>query len=43
MTRRALSRRVIMLAGGVLAEIQLPKKKDGPDKKCDFWVKIGSV
>ena len=32
-----------MLAGGVLAEIQLPEKKDGPDKKCDFWVKIGSV
>ena len=32
-----------MLAGGVLAKIQLPEKKDGPVKKCKFWVKIGSV
>ena len=32
-----------MLAGGVLAKTQLPTKKDGLDKKCNFWIKISSV
>ena len=32
-----------MLARGILAKTQLPTKKDGLDKKCNFWVKIGSV